>query len=92
MKNETNSISFRVSQFLLCSLFRTKSFIKTGFYRILSHAYLEINDFSMTESYADLDLQIQFLCFLRNERLYIDRSNGLKYILPTSKLTGHLSC
>ena len=28
------------------------------------------------ESYADLDLHLQFVRFFRNERLYIDRSNG----------------
>ena len=28
------------------------------------------------ESYTDRDLHLQFLCFFRNERLYIDRSNS----------------
>ena len=41
------------------------------------------------ESYTDLDLHLQFVCFFRNKRLYIDRSNDQKYILPTSKLTGN---
>ena len=27
------------------------------------------------ESYTDLDLYLQFVCFFRNERLYIDRSD-----------------
>ena len=35
------------------------------------------------ESYTDLDLHLQFVCFFCNERLYIDRSNEQKYIPPT---------
>ena len=41
----------------------------------------------MMESYTDLDLHLQFICFFRNERLCIDSSNDQRYILPTSKLT-----
>ena len=37
--------------------------------------YLEISCFSTMESYTDLDLHLQFACFFRNKRLYIDRSN-----------------
>ena len=47
------------------------------------------------ESYADLDLHLQFVCFFPNELLYIDRSNrskDQKYILPTLKLTGNPLC
>ena len=36
---------------------------------------LEISFFSTMESYIDLDLHLQFVCFFRNERLYIDRPN-----------------
>ena len=38
------------------------------------------------ESYADLDLHLQFLCFFRNERLYIDRSNCIQSVFPQCKL------
>ena len=43
------------------------------------------------ESYTGLDLHLHFVCFFRNEHLYIDRSNDQKYILATSKLMGNLS-
>ena len=39
------------------------------------------------ESYTDLDSHLQFVCFFHNERLYIDKSNGWNYILPTTKIT-----
>ena len=39
------------------------------------------------ESYTDLCLHLQFVCFFQNERLYIDKSNGWNYILPTTKIT-----
>ena len=53
--------------------------------------HVERSYFSSMVSDTDLDLHLQFVCFLRNERLYIDRSNDYKYVLPTSKLTGNLS-
>ena len=43
------------------------------------------------ESYTDLDLHVQFVCFFRNDRYCVGRSNDQKYILPTSKLMGNLS-
>ena len=43
------------------------------------------------ECYTDLDLHLQFVCFFRNQRLCVDRSNDEKYIVSTSKLMGNLS-
>ena len=42
------------------------------------------------EYYTDLDLHLQFIGSFCNEHIYTDRSYDLKYILPTSKLTGNL--
>ena len=84
-------------QFLVNSLFYSgTSKVNSFTYNLLNvsiqSVYLEISYFSMIESYTDLDLHLQFVCLFHNERLYIDCSNDYKYILPTSKLTGNLSC
>ena len=44
------------------------------------------------ESFTDVDLHLQFVCFFGNDRPYIDRSNDEMCIVATSKLTGNLSC
>ena len=54
--------------------------------------YLKISYFSSVESYTGIDLYLQFVFFFCNERFYSGRSNDYKYVLPTSKLTGNLSC
>ena len=97
MRSETKSFYVWVMQFLVNSLFYSRTSKVNSFtYNLLNvsiqSVYLEISYFSMIESYTDLDLHLQFVCLFHNKRLYIDCSNDYKYILPTSKLTGNLSC
>ena len=53
---------------------------------------LEITYLCAMSFYTDLDLHLQIVCFLRKERLCIDKCNCQKHNLLISKLTGNLSC
>ena len=79
MRNETKSMSVRFTQVLVYSLFRTWTFIRTEFlcvwsawYKHLICVHIEINYWNTMESYTDLDSHLQFVCFFRNQRHYID--------------------
>ena len=91
MKNETKNISIRMMQYLVYFILEFLSKVNSFAYNLLDESiysvYLEISYFSRVESYTDLELHLQFVCFFCNEHLYIDRSNDYKYILQTSKLT-----
>ena len=84
MKNNMG-MKLKVYPFELRNFWETVYFILELLSKLNSYAYnlldvsisvyLEISYFSLVKSFFDLDLLLQFVCFFRNERLDMDRSN-----------------